>query len=94
MATSYNFDRPLNQRQDRLNELEKKAVKRDEGSYMVVIGSDAYYGDETSSSFFDSKYYFKNIQTAKSFAQHYTDVYDCRAGLFKCPQFICGISEC
>jgi len=89
---TYNFDRPYQQRVDRLTQLEEKAVKKDEAIYMVIIGSDAYYGDETG-AFSSEKYYFKNVKTAKSFAQHYTDIYDRRAGLFRCPQFICGISE-
>ena len=89
---TYNFDRPYQQRKARLNELEKKAVKKSIGSYMVIIGSDAYYGDETG-AFSTETYYFENIRTAKAFAQHFTDIYDRRAGLFTTPKFICGIAE-
>ena len=89
---TYNYKRPYEQRKARLDELTKKAVKKSIGSYMVIIGSDAYYGDETG-AFSTETYYFENIRTAKAFAQHFTDIYDRRAGLFKTPKFICGIAE-
>tara|TARA_B100000035_G_scaffold266132_1_gene238746 strand:+ start:127 stop:399 length:273 start_codon:yes stop_codon:yes gene_type:complete len=87
---TYNFNRSYDQRNNRLNELSNKQVTPSEGKYCVITTRDAYDGDFTSSS--NDRHYFTNKRTAIAYAQHYSDICDHVAGVFKMPEFIGGIS--
>ena len=91
MIPSYNFDRSYDQRNTRYNELAEKQVTPSEGKYCVVTTRDGYDGDFRD-GFSNDRHYFTNRQTAIAFAQHYSDIYDHVAGVFKMPVFIGGVS--
>ena len=91
MISSYNFDRSFDQRNTRYNELAATQVPRDEGKYVVVCTRDGADGDFCD-GFSNQRHYFTNRQTAIAFAQHYSDIYDHVAGVFKMPVFIGGVS--
>jgi len=90
MTITYNFDRTYDQRNARYNELAATQVPRDEGKYVVVCTRDGADGDFCD-GFSNDRHYFTNRQTAIAFAQHYSDMYDHVAGVFKMPQFISRI---
>lgn len=87
----YNFDRPFQQRVDRFNELSDKQATQAEGKWAVITTRDAYYGD-FHRGFESDRHYFTNKRTALAYAQHYTDIHDHSAGVFRMPEFICGVS--
>ena len=88
---TYNFNRSYDQRNNRLVELSDKQVTPSEGKYCVITTRDAYDGDFTD-GFSNDRHYFTNKRTAIAYAQHYSDIYDHVAGVFKMPEFIGGIS--
>lgn len=87
----YNFDRPYEQRIARYKELSDKQVTQDKGKWVVITSRLAYYGDFRHRAESD-RHYFTNKRTALAYAQHYTDVHDHCAGVFRMPQFICGVA--
>lgn len=91
MTITYNFDRSFDQRNTRYNELAEKQCKSTEAKYVVVTTRDGYDGDFRD-GFSNDRHYFTNRQTAIAFAQHYSDIYDHVAGVFKMPVFIGGVS--
>ena len=90
MTVTYNFNRTYDQRNTRYNELHTKQVTPSEGKYCVVTTRDGADGD-FSDGFSDNRYYFTNRRTAIAFAQHYSDIYDHVAGVFKMPEFIARV---
>ena len=92
MIPSYNFDRSYDQRNTRYNELAEKQVTKAEGKYCVVTTRNGYDGNFCD-SFSNNCHYFTNRQTAIAFAQHYSDIYNHVAGVFKMPVFIGGVSK-
>ena len=91
MIPSYNFNRSYDQRSARYYELAATQVPSSEGKYCVVTtrgGADGDFRD----GFDKDRHYFTNRQTAIAFAQHYSDIYDHVAGVFKMPEFIGGVS--
>ena len=91
MTVTYNFNRTLDQRHKRYNELAAKKVDKSAAKYCVVCTRDGYYGDFTD-GFSNDRAYFTNRATAIAYAQHYSDICDHVAGVFKMPQFIAGVS--
>ena len=91
MTITYNFDRSFDQRNTRYNELAEKQCKSTEAKYVVITTREGYYGDYLEARN-DNRHYFTNRQTAIAFAQHYSDIYDHVAGVFKMPVFIGGVS--
>jgi hypothetical protein len=89
----YNFDRPYEQRIARYKELSDKQVTQDLAKWVVITTRDAYYGDFRYGLGSD-RHYFTNKRTALAYAQHYTDIHDHSAGVFRMPEFICGVSCC
>lgn len=87
----YNFDRHYEQRVARYRELSDKQVTRAEGKWVVITTRNAYDGDFLD-GFSSDRHYFTNKRTALAYAQHYTDVHDHSAGVFRMPEFICGVS--
>tara|TARA_Y100000004_G_scaffold182122_1_gene228495 strand:+ start:445 stop:720 length:276 start_codon:yes stop_codon:yes gene_type:complete len=88
---TYNFDRTYEQRHNRYAQLAAKQVTPSEGKYCVITTRDAYYGD-FSDGFSNDRHYFTNKRTAVAYAQHYSDICDHVAGVFKMPEFIEGVS--
>ena len=91
MTVTYNFDRSLDQRRKKYKELKAKKVSKSDAKYCVVTTRDGYYGDFTD-GFSDDRHYFTNKRTAIAFAQHYSDICDHVAGVFRLPEFITGVS--
>lgn len=91
MTVTYNFDRSLDQRRKRYDELEAKKVSKADARYCVVTTGDGYNGDFTA-GFSTDRYYFTNKRTAIAFAQHYSDIFDHYVGVFRMPEFIAGVS--
>ena len=90
MTVTYNFNRTYDQRNTRYNELFEKKVTKSEAKYCVVTTRDGADGDFCD-GFSNDRYYFTNRRTAIAFAQHYSDMNDHVAGVFKMPQFISRI---
>ena len=91
MIPSYNFNRTFDQRNTRYNELAEKQVTKAEAKYCVNTTRNGYDGNFCD-GFSKNCHYFTNRQTAIAFAQHYSDIYDHVAGVFKMPVFIGGVS--
>lgn len=87
---NYNFDRSFEQRVDRYHELSDKQVTPSEGKWVVITTRNAYDGD-FHDGFERDRHFFTNKRTALAFAQHYTDIHDHSAGVFRMPEFICGV---
>ena len=88
---SYNHDRSLDQRRKRYKELMSKQVTPSEAKYVVICTRDAadgHYGDGFN---YDKFHYFANRATAIAWAQHYSDICDHVAGVFKRPEFIARV---
>ena len=90
MNYTYNHNRPYVQRKKRFDELEMKQVPRQKAKYCVVTTRDGADGDFCD-GFSDERHYFTHRATAIAFAQHYSDIHDHVAGVFKMPEFICRV---
>ena len=90
MIPSYNFDRTYDQRNTRYNELAEKQVTKAEAKYCVNTTRNGHDGNFCD-CFSNNCHYFTNRRTAIAFAQHYSDMYDHVAGVFKMPEFIARI---
>lgn len=90
MTVTYNYDRSYDARNKRYNELWKKGVAKSEARYTVVCTRNAADGDFTSGHS-GQRFYFKHRATAIAFAQHYSDMYDHVAGVYRMPEFIARV---
>jgi len=90
MTLTYNHTRRYEQRQARYDELTAKQVAQSEGKYCVITTRDAADGDFRD-GFSNDRHYFKSRATAVAWAQHYSDMCDHVAGVFKMPEFICRV---
>ena len=89
LSDTYNFDRSYDERRKRYLELDDKRCSQEQAKYVVLTNRDAYYGR------FDSDrdaVFFTNKRTAIAWAQHYSDIADNVAGIFKMPEFVGGVS--
>lgn len=87
---TYNHNRSYEQRNNRYVELCAKQVAKDEAKYCVVTTRDGADGDFRD-GFSSDRHYFKNRSTAIAWAQHYSDMCDHVAGVFKMPEFIARV---
>ena len=90
MTVTYNHNRSLDERHKRYNELCAKCVTKYEARYCVVCTRDGADGDFCD-GFSNDRHYFTSRSTAVAFAQHYSDMCDHVAGVFKMPQFVCRV---
>ena len=90
MTLTYNHNRSYEQRQKRYEELTAKQVAPSEAKYCVVTTRDGADGDFRD-GFSNDRHYFKLAATAICWAQHYSDLYDHVAGVFKMPEFIARV---
>ena len=90
MTVTYNHNRSYDERHKRYDELESKQVVPSEAKYCVITTRDGADGD-FSSGVSSDRVYFTNRRTAIAFAQHYSDVNDHVAGVFKMPEFIARV---
>ena len=90
MTRTYNHNRPYSIRDKRYEELSDKRCVPSEAKYCVVTTRDGADGDFRD-GFSNDRHYFKNCTTAVAFAQHYSDIEDHVAGVFKMPEFICRV---
>ena len=90
MTITYNHDRTYDQRHKRYHELCLKQCVLSEAKYCVVTTRDGADGDFCD-GYPNDRHYFTNRATAIAFAQHYSDMCDHVAGVFKMPQFICRV---
>ena len=89
-ASSYNYERSFDERHKRFDELNEKQCVPSEAKYCVVCtrnGADGDYRD----GFSNDRYHFSHHSTAIAFAQHFSDLFDCAAGVFRVPEFICRV---
>lgn len=90
MTITYNHNRSYDERHKRYDELTVKQVGNHEAKYVVIITRDGADGDFIAGHGND-RYYFKHRATAIAWAQHYSDICDHVAGVFKMPEFICRV---
>ena len=90
MTLTYNHDRSYDARNKRLEELTAKQVVPSEAKYCVITTRDGADGDYRD-GFSNDRHYFKNRATAVAWAQHYSDMCDHVAGVFKMPEFIARV---
>ena len=90
MTLTYNHDRSLDQRHKRFHELAAKQVTKYEAKYNVITTRDGADGDFCGNSSVDH-HYFTSRATAVAYAQHYSDICDHVAGIFKMPEFIARV---
>ena len=90
MTVTYNHDRSIDARHKRYTELCAKRCVPSEAKYCVITTRDGADGDFRD-GFSNDRYYFKHRATAIAWAQHYSDICDHVAGVFKMPEFIARI---
>ena len=90
MTLTYNHDRSLDQRHKRYYELTRKQCVPSEAKYCVITTRDGADGDFRN-GFNNDCHYFKSRATAVAWAQHYSDICDHVAGVFKMPEFIARV---
>ena len=86
----YNYERSLDQRHQRYNELCAKQVTEAEAKYCVITTRDGHDGDFRD-GFSNDRHYYTHRATAIAFAQHYSDICDHVAGVYKMPELIARI---
>lgn len=90
---AYNFDRPYKVREERCEELERKACLRAEARFVVIFGYDAKLGaGEICTSSTPRQTFFDDLRTARAYANHASDCYDISVGLYRY-EFIEGIDN-
>ena len=91
MAYTYNHDRSHEERDKRYNELERKSCLRADARFVVIRGRDAHdgYGDVVSESSYRQTF-FDDLRTARAYAHHASDMYDCPFGVYRY-EFIQGV---
>lgn len=87
MTLTYNYERSHEQRLQRYRELTAKQCGPSAAKYVVVTTRDGADGDFLYGSK-DDRHYFTHRATAIAWAQHYSDMHDHVAGVFKVPEFI------
>lgn len=87
---TYNHNRSYHERSKRYEELRAKQVAQSEAKYCVVTTRDGAEGDFRD-GFSSDRHYFKHRATAIAWAQHYSDMCDHVAGVFKMPEFIARV---
>lgn len=87
MTYAYNYNRSFEQRVKRYVELSAKAVVPSEAKYVVVCTRNGADGDFFNGSSYD-RHYFTHRATAIAFAQHFSDINENVAGVYKMPEFI------
>jgi len=92
MSLTYNHNRSYDERDKRFSELTKKQVngRYDDAKYVVITTRDAADGCFSDVGEHE-RHYFKHPATAIAWAQHYSDLHDHVAGVFKAPEFICRV---
>ena len=90
MTITYNHDRSWEARHKRYYQLKDKQCVPSEAKYCVVTTRDGADGDFRD-GFSNDRHYFKSRATAVAFAQHYSDLCDHVAGVFRMPEFICRV---
>lgn len=90
MTITYNHNRSLDTRHKRYNELCAKQCLPSEAKYAVITTHNGADGDFRD-GFPNDRHYFTNRATAIAFAQHYSDMCDHVAGVYKMPEFICKV---
>ena len=90
MTVTYNHNRSLEERHKRYNELCQKMCVPSEAKYCVVATRDGADGDFRD-GFSNDRHYFKHRATAIAWAQHFSDMCDHVAGVYKMPEFICRV---
>ena len=92
MTVTYNHERSYDERQKRFAELTNKQVTQwcSTRKYCVVTTRDGADGDYQD-GFNNDHHYFTHRATAIAWAQHYSDMCDHVAGVFKVPEFICRV---
>lgn len=87
----YNHLRPYAERHRRLRQLEAKKVpyESEKAKFIVVPTREGFCG---KLDLFSAEQWvcFENLQTARSYAMHYSDMYDHVAGVFRKPEFLGG----
>ena len=89
MTITYNHNRSYDERQKRMSTLEIKQVVASQAKYVVITNRDAADGCFEGRD--HERHYFKHRATAIAWAQHYSDLCDHVAGVFKMPEFICRV---
>lgn len=90
MTVTYNHDRSLDARHKRYNELCAKQCVPSEAKYCVVATRDGADGDFRD-GFSNDRHYFKNRSTAIAWAQHFSDLCDHVAGVYRMPEFLARV---
>ena len=91
MAYTYNHDRSYDVRSDRYDELERKSCLRADARFVVIRGYGAYEGiGEVLPYSSDDQMFFDDLRTARAYAHHASDMYDCQFGIFRY-EFIQGV---
>ena len=88
MTLTYNHNRPYSIRDKRYEELSEKQCDKKVAKYVVQCTRDAADGELDG---FGACHYFTNRRTAIAWAEHYSDIEDHVAGVFKMPEFICRV---
>ena len=88
MTVTYNYNRSYDERRKRYLELDSKRCSQSEAKYCVITTRDAAWGRFDIN---DHATYFKHYPTALAWAQHYSDISDHVAGVFRMPQFMCRV---
>ena len=88
---TYNYNRSHDDREKRFEELTQKRVKLGEDAkYVVICTRDA--NDGTFDIGYSSEInYFSSLRTARAWAEHFSDLHDHVAGIFRAPTFIEGV---
>ena len=89
MTVTYNHNRSYDERRKRWRELDAKRCSQSEAKYCVITNRDAAWGQFDYTG--NDVTYFTHRATAIAWAQHYSDISDHCAGVFKMPEFICRV---
>lgn len=88
---TYNHNRSYEQRNKRFLELDAKQCDfSSEAKYVVITTREGADGDSRD-GFHNDGFYFRSRATAIAWAQHYSDLCDHVAGVFKMPEFIARV---
>lgn len=86
---TYNHNRSYDERQKRMSALEIKQVPESQAKYVVITNRAAAGGCFEGRHY--ERHFFKHRATAIAWAQHYSDICDHVAGVFKMPEFIAKV---
>ncbi len=92
MTYTYNHDRPHDVRSDRCDQLERKSCLRADARFVVIRGDAAYdgIGSIFDHAAVDRQIFFDDLRTARAYAHHASDMYDCQFGIYR-HEFIQGV---